>query len=282
MVGLKLVHGGLNAGIYQPTQRRLLQAIPLSQQQNILNYEHDVVQPIGIASSGLALYFIAQQLDLMLPIIGGVLGLLTVGWMILNWRTASSYLRRLRTLVGQRKLQGLQINWDDVFTCRILEQQLQSVDETEVVRAFALLDETSLRHHEAPLLQLAQHGNPLVQQEAMRRLENSGSRQAAALTRQLAAESDYLLVRAAAVRANCSLVASNAQLKAAQSWLAHDSSVIRKGALCGLLNCDWSKGIQTALIQLNHYLDSSSPKQRITGLQVIEAVGESSLFRTIV
>ena len=285
LVAATLVKGAENVFRYtinDATMQLLYVPVPSHRRGRAKAFIDGIIKPGSIAASGLILYGVGrsvavEQLAFNLAYVD--LALL-VGWLGLVLVVRREYVRSLIDTLRSHRL-DLSGRWSPVVdesTHRLLQQRLQTDDETEILITLELLPSLDADFH-GDLLRLLTHPSEQVRIRALGLVGDSGRLQGADSIRALFQDPSPP-VRSAAIRAFCA-VGRDRATQTVRKYLDDDDSRVRASAVAALIMYGGLDGILTAAETLKGFLESACSEDRLHGARVLRDIKVRNFFQPV-
>ena len=270
--------------IGEPSLRILYQPFPAGQRLRVQTVLESMVEPLaGAAVGGAILLIIAFAGPSSTTILIAAL-IILAGWIVLSTFLFREYTAVLNKALSRRTSIDLSNFLQDAKSQELLKQRLTASSVPgEVIYCLNLLEELEHEDLDHYLIQLLSHPAPAVRIHVLSRIEILGvspaSEGLAAIHRLLVQESDPK-ARGNALIA-LSAVAGADAFEEVAPLLDETDPDIRKGAIIGLIRYAGIEGLLSAGRSLNTLMDSSSPRDRRLGAEILGEMGTSSFYRPL-
>jgi len=280
LIGTKLLHEVATESVETPTFRILYQPLRSGERLRTQAVRESMIEPTAIGLSGVLLLALTEVWQLDSVELSYVLIVFVGATMIVALLVQQEYVKALISAVGQRRLSGGLLSFDDASSLQVLKERLNSDAPIEVITSLKLLEDANHPAFDEILIQSLNRPDGQVRKYVLERIEARHVEAAAdRVTELLETERDGAL-RGFAVRVFCSLRESMA-LDVASPLLEATDEHVRRGAMIGLLRSGGLDGVLLAGSRLSEQLQSSDPDLRESSAQIIGDVGIATFYRPL-
>jgi len=239
-----------------------------------------IFAPLAVALAGLMLLLIGSG-DTLNPVALLLLVLpILAASMLMAVLVSRGYVSALTNALTRRTLEGTALSLDDSASRAVLQQKLQSPYTGEVLYALDMLDRLDHQALAPSLAMLLAHPEAAVRQDVLQRIERGRVSSALVAVRQRAMQESAPQVRAAALRAWCSLGEPDMVTQLAP--LVHTAApAVQVGAMVGLLQYGGLEGVLVAGERLLAMAQAPEPLLRQTAAQVLGEVGVRHFYQPL-
>jgi len=239
-----------------------------------------VVQSLGLALSGIALYFCIEAFHgVNLIYISFVLIALIGGWVAFLFFTYREYLALLSQSLKKRFLEGDALTIKDKNATRILLQKLESNHPEEVLYSMGLIEKTDFENFTRQLPLLLQNINEEVVIFALNKIEIHKIGLMKDEVLKVMDGNASAIVKAAAIRTYCAIEEDSFEM--VFPYLEATNLQIRKGAIAGLLKTGDVEAMVVAGQQLVALIHSVETRERMTAASIVGDLGIKNFYKPI-
>ncbi|TVQ96990.1 MAG: hypothetical protein EA403_15425 [Spirochaetaceae bacterium] len=279
LVAVQVLEYGSYSGFAKTSLQSAFQPLPAHEREAVHGFAQGIGIPLSYGFSGLLLTGLAAigaagaayavGVTLMLAVTYGVVGILLF----------RAYGTQLRTSLARRRIEGVDLVFNDASTREALHRLLDTPDRWQVHAALELMHEAHMPDYEPYLHELIESPYPGVRTEALSRVEELRPQWAEPIARSIVSSDDPVDVRSAAVGAWCAT--SEDPVTDVSPLLSSREPQIRAAAVTGLFLYGGINGILTAGNVFNALLNSLDPADRRHAADILARLAVKSFYQPV-
>ena len=204
-----------------------------------------------------------------------------VNWGEVYYILIKEYPSILRNTLSKRNFDSEEINANDAVSISIIKRSLAGKEAVEIIYALTSLEKINYPELNYELIKLISHTDQDVRLETLKMIQRRNIPEALNEVREQLAGETVSSVKAELIKTLCS-IGETEVVEEIMPYLLNSESLIRAGALFGLLRYGGLEGMLAAGDILKKFIHSSKAKERIFAAEVIGDVGVSGFYRPLV
>lgn len=280
LVLIQVLEYGSYSGFAKTSVQSAFQPLAAHEREAVHGFAQGIGIPLSYGFSGLVLIGLSRldSADGYYAI--AVTLVITLAYGAVGWLLFRAYGEQLRSSLARRRIDGVNLVFNDASTREVLHRLLDTPDRWQVHAALDLMHEAGMPDYEPCVRELIASPHPGVQAEAFARVEELRSEWAEPMARNAACGDNPIEVRQAAVCAWCAT--SQDPVLEVAPLLSAGEPEIRAAAVTGLFLYGGINGILHAGNVFNTMVESPDPADRRHAADILGRLAVRSFYQPLI